>query len=135
MHNAIEVIRDGQTILAYIIRVRGRPTHTTFYTDDDASMQVGHIVYAAGQEIQRHLHLPIERHLRGTGEVLIVQHGRCEVDVYADDRRLIRTCPLEQGDVVISLAGGHGFRLLEDTVLLEVKQGPYPGVEAVKTRF
>jgi hypothetical protein len=32
------------------------------------------------------------------------------------------------------MTGGHGFRMLEDTVLLEVKQGPYGG-QAEKSRF
>jgi quercetin dioxygenase-like cupin family protein len=131
----VEVIRIGEAVLAYIIRVRGRPQTTTFYTPDEASLQVGHVVYAAGQEIQRHIHLPVERHLRGTAEVLVVQHGRCELDVFSADRQLVATRTLEQGDIAVSLAGGHGFRLLEDTVLLEIKQGPYPGLAAVKERF
>ena len=68
-------------------------------------------------------------------EVLIVQRGRCEVDVYSEDRRLVATRELALGDILISVAGGHGFRVLEDLVLLEVKQGPYPGEWAEKESF
>jgi quercetin dioxygenase-like cupin family protein len=96
---------------------------------------VGYVVYAAGQEIARHMHLPVERTIVGTAEVLVVQQGRCEVDVYAEDRRLVDTRELRQGDVLIALAGGHAFRVLEDTVLLEVKQGPFVGDAASKERF
>jgi hypothetical protein len=35
---------------------------------------------------------------------------------------------LETGDIILLVAGGHGFRCLEDTVLLEIKQGPYTGL-------
>ena len=48
-------------------------------------------------------------------EVLLVQQGRCEVDVYSDDRRLVATRELQAGDILIAVGGGHGFRVLEDT--------------------
>jgi hypothetical protein len=131
----VECISSDGVVLAYVVRAPGRPAQSAFYTPEAASLQVGHIVYGRGQEIQRHVHLPVERRLRGTAEVLLVQHGRCEVDIFSDERQLMATRVLEQGDIIISVAGGHGFRLLEDTVLLEVKQGPYPGLEAVKERF
>jgi hypothetical protein len=61
---------------------------------------------------------------RGLSEVTIYDRSRCEVC-----RRLLRP-----GDVLLLVAGGHGFRQIEDTVFLEIKQGPYPGVEE-KVRF
>jgi quercetin dioxygenase-like cupin family protein len=122
-------------VLAYVVRGSPLPERTTFLTPSEANLQVGYVVYAASQEIARHMHLPVERHIVGTAEVLVVQRGRCEVDVYAEDRRLVQTRELRQGDVLIALAGGHAFRLLEDTVLLEVKQGPFVGDAASKERF
>ena len=124
---------DGQ-VLAYIRRSGPLPAQTGYFTPDDCNLQVGHVVYPAGSEIARHMHLPVERHLVGTTEVLMVQRGRCEVDVYGPERQVVATCELGVGDMLIAVAGGHGFRLLEDTVLLEIKQGPYPG-GAEKERF
>src|SRR5262249_25682232 len=123
----IETIEADGAVLAYIAHAGPLPDTTTFLTPDDCNLQVGHIVYPARGEIARPVHLPIERHLVGSTEVLIVQRGRCEVDVYTDDERLITTRELGEGDIVIAVSGGHGFRTLEDTVLLEIKQGPYPG--------
>jgi mannose-6-phosphate isomerase-like protein (cupin superfamily) len=130
----IETIASEGIVLAYIARGGAPPPHTTFLTPEDCNLQVGHVVYSAGSEIARHMHLPLERYVVGTTEVLVVERGRCEVDVYAAQQRLVATCELRAGDILIAVAGGHGFRLLEDTVLLEVKQGPYPG-EAEKERF
>jgi hypothetical protein len=130
----LETISADGVVLAYVARGGPLPEKTTFLTPGDCSLQVGHVVYPAGSEIARHVHLPIERHLVGTSEVLILQRGRCEVDVYTSDQRLVATRALSQGDILISVAGGHCFRLLEDTVLLEIKQGPYPG-GAEKQRF
>jgi mannose-6-phosphate isomerase-like protein (cupin superfamily) len=124
---------DGQ-VLAYIVRGGQAPTQTQFLTPSDCNLQVGHVVYPAGGEIARHVHLPIERHIVGSTEVLMVQQGRCEVDVYTDRQELVTTRELGVGDMVIAVGGGHGFRVLEDLVLLEIKQGPYPG-GAEKERF
>jgi hypothetical protein len=76
----------------------------------------------------------VERTIIGTSEVLVVRDGLCELDVFDDDRELVATRQLRRGDVMVMVGGGHGFRLLEDTVLLEVKQGPYTG-PGEKERF
>lgn len=131
----METIADNGVVLAYIARHGPPPTHTLYLTPHDCSLQVGHVVYPAGSEIPRHIHLPLERHLIGSAEVIIVQGGRCEVDVYADDRRVVATHELRVGDILIAVSGGHGFRVHEDTVLLEIKQGPYPGDALEKERF
>jgi uncharacterized protein YjlB len=65
----------------------------------------------------------------GTSEVLVVRRGKCEVDFFDDDRQLVATRELEAGDVMLMVGGGHGFRMLEDTVFLELKQGPYLGLD------
>jgi hypothetical protein len=129
-----EQILYKDTPLAYIIRAEISPQQTTFLTPPQFKQQVGFVVYPAGGEIHRHVHRPLERHLIGTSEVLIVRRGRCEIDIYNNDRALVTTRELCEGDIMLMVDGGHGFRMLEDTVLLEIKQGPYTGLEE-KERF
>jgi len=132
----METIAHDGLVLAYVIHGAAEfPSATTFLTPPDCNMQVGHVVYPSGGEIARHVHLPVERHLATSTEVLVVQQGRCEVDIYSQERCLVATRELSSGDIVISVGGGHGFRVLEDLVLLEIKQGPYPGTAAEKERF
>jgi hypothetical protein len=131
----MESIAEAGRVLAYVVRGAAWPERTTFLTPPECTLQVGYVVYGAGEEIPRHMHLPLQRHIVGTAEVLVVQRGACEVDVYAEDRRLVDTRELRQGDILIALAGGHAFRVLEDTVLLEVKQGPFVGDTASKEHF
>jgi hypothetical protein len=123
----IDVVRSGDALLCYIVRSDTLPVATKFITRPEATLQVGHIVHPRGHEISRHEHRPQERHISGTAEVLLVQRGRCEMDVYDGQRCLVATRELRVGDIVVLLDCGHGFRMLEDTVLLEVKQGPYAG--------
>jgi uncharacterized protein with PhoU and TrkA domain len=125
----VEQIARGSKVLAYIIRSEINPDKTTFLTPSDLKQQVGFIVYPAGGVIKRHVHRPLERHLIGTSEVLIVRRGRCEIDIYDDERKLVASRQLRPGDIMLMVGGGHGFRMLEDTVLLEVKQGPYTGID------
>jgi quercetin dioxygenase-like cupin family protein len=120
--------------LAYIVRSEPVPDRTSFVTPDTENLQVGFIVYPAGATIQRHTHRPLERHLSGTAEVLVVRRGRCQIEIYSDGHELVATRELRPGDVMLMVGGGHGFRMLEDTVLLEVKQGPYTGLDE-KERF
>ena len=131
----METIAHEGVVLAYIAHGSVLPSRTTFLTPEECNMQVGHVVYPSGGEIPRHAHLPVQRHLVGSAEVLVIQQGRCEVDVYSEDRRLVATRELGLGDILISVGGGHGFRVLEDLVLLEIKQGPYPGKVAEKEGF
>jgi hypothetical protein len=130
----IEWIKAGDRPLAGIIRGSVMPSETTFITPDDYKQQVGFIAYPAGGVIKRHVHKPLERHIVGTSEVLVVRKGRAEIDIYDDDRTLVATRELRAGDVMLMVGGGHGFRMLEDTVFLEVKQGPYTGIDE-KERF
>lgn len=118
------ISRDGVE-LCYIIRAELAPDVTTFITPPEYKQQVGFVAYPAAGEVQRHLHLPLQRHLVGTSEVLLVRKGRCIVDVYDEAKQLVASHEVSAGDVVLMVGGGHGFRMLEDTLFLEVKQGPY----------
>lgn len=120
--------------LTYIIRGDLEPDKTTFLTPDEFKQQVGFVVYPQGGEIVRHVHRSIERNLIGTSEVLIIRRGHCFIDVYNDTRELVATRELKTGDIMLMVGGGHGFRMIEDTVFLEVKQGPYLGIDE-KERF
>lgn len=114
----------GQS-LGLVIRAEMSPDRTTFLTAAELPVQVGFVVYPEGGRIGRHAHLDVHRQVVGTFEVLVVRRGRCEVDCYGADRELVATYELRAGDVLLMTGGGHAFRLLEDTVFLEIKQGPY----------
>ena len=119
---------NGQA-LCYVIRGSTKPGLTTFITPPDAKQQVGFIVYPKGGVIARHIHRPLERHIIGMAEVLVVRSGHCQIDVYDDQENLVTVRDLYQNDVVLMVGGGHGFKIIEDTVLLEIKQGPYLGAD------
>jgi hypothetical protein len=132
--DGIEKIMDGERILSLIIRSTVAPDSTVFVTPDEFYQQAGFIVYPAGGKIANHLHKPIERKLIGTPETLFIRKGKIEVRFYNDDHELKAKSILQTGDVLMLVNGGHGFTMLEDTIMLEIKQGPYTGL-VEKERF
>lgn len=123
----IEQISSNNELLCMIIKGDMDNKKTRFLTPEDKNVQVGFIVYSKGSEIQKHIHKKLERQIRDTFEVLIIRRGKCIADVYDNAKNLVATRTLGQGDILIMFTGGHGFRMLEDTEFLEVKQGPYFG--------
>jgi hypothetical protein len=120
-----EVISEGPRAFAYIVRGRATSDSTRFLTPRDLNLQLGMISYRRGGSVKPHQHLPVERTKHGTMEAVFVREGLCDVDIYDDARVRVATRTLEPGDLVLLVSGGHGFRMHEDTVLLEVKEGPY----------
>lgn len=129
-----ESVEHEGVLIAYIIRRESIPAETMFVTPDDFKQQLGFIVYPKGGEIARHVHKPMERHLVGMSEVLLIRKGVVEVDFYTDTKEYVNTKRLQEGDLLLLAGGGHGFRCLEDTVMVEIKQGPYIGPDE-KERF
>lgn len=130
----METIHSRGCVLAYVIRSEWLPERTAFLTPDDAGFQLGCFVYGAGGEAARHEHRGFTRAVHGTSEFVLVRKGRCEVDLFDENRELVRTLELHAGDAALMVSGGHGFRFSEETVLLSIKQGPYPG-PSEKERF
>ena len=134
MTSHLQIISDGDESLAYVVRADWDPQKTEFLTPHHFGQQMGMIVYSAGKEIAPHVHLPAVREVRGTTECIVVRKGSCLIDIYTSAKKFVSTHRLQCGDIVLLLGGGHGFRMLEDTVLFEVKQGPYVS-DADKERF
>jgi mannose-6-phosphate isomerase-like protein (cupin superfamily) len=129
MNSNVEIIDASGKVLCYLIHENMKPDKTTFITPADARQQVGFVVYPKGGDVKRHSHQPLERHLIGMSEVLVVRSGGCTLDLYDDDHILVASRRMGPGDVAVLTAGGHGLHMEEDTVLLEVKQGPYLGAD------
>ena len=90
--------------------------------------------HPAGTSISPHVHNPVAREVIYTQEVLIIRSGQLRVDFYDDEKCYLESRILESGDVLQLISGGHGFEVLQDIEMLEIKQGPYIG-EKDKTRF
>ncbi|SDB82781.1 cupin domain-containing protein [Williamwhitmania taraxaci] len=130
----LEKIFDEEELLGLIVRDRYTSAGVTFFTDDDATQQVAFMKHPAGKEILPHVHNSVKREVFFTSEVLIMKSGILRVDFYSSSKVYLQSRTLYAGDVILLAGGGHGFFVIEEIEMIEVKQGPYLG-EMDKVRF
>ena len=65
---------------------------------------------------------------------MFIKSGELRVDFYSDEKQYLQSAILSSGDVILLASGGHGFEVLQEVEMFEVKQGPYAG-DQDKTRF
>ena len=130
----IEEISHNGLLLGIIIRAAFDKPGLHFFTPNDFSQQLAYMHHPAGKVIQAHIHNPVPRAIQQTQEVLIIKRGKLRVDFYDPDLKYLKSRVLGAGDIVLLAAAGHGFEVLEELEMIEVKQGPYIG-DSDKTRF
>lgn len=128
----IKKIKDIAIIISKEFRLRGKGIK--FITGPGSTQQVGVMNWKKGHGIIRHRHcLQPRRKAIYTQEVILVRSGKIQVDLYGPDEQFVESVILKRGDIICLLSGGHGITMLEDSELLEIKQGPYTaGSDKVK---
>ncbi len=130
----IEYFRHHNQLLSIIIRRNFEKDGIEFFTPNDFSQQLAYMKRPKDYVIPPHVHNPVLREVQLTQEVLFIKSGRVRVDFYDDDKNYLESTTVEAGDVILLAHGGHGFEMLEESEIIEVKQGPYAG-ERDKVRF
>lgn len=132
--NHIEQIIINDQLIAIIIYNEFNKDGLEFFTPGDFSQQLGYMKHNKGDTIQEHKHLLHTREIKLTQETLFIKRGHVKINFYADDNTYFTNRELKTGDVILLASGGHGFEFLEETEMIEVKQGPYAG-DLDKVRF
>jgi mannose-6-phosphate isomerase-like protein (cupin superfamily) len=134
MEDHIQTVVDGLEPIALIIRKDFEKPGLHFFTPPNFSQQVAVMSHPAGKKIAAHVHNLVTRQVLYTQEVIWVRKGRVRVNLYSSARKVLCSPVLVEGDLILLCGGGHSFEMLEETTMVEVKQGPYAG-ENDKTRF
>lgn len=130
----MEQILYQDQLLAVIISHKFDKPGIHFFTPNELSQQLAYMRHPKGKIIQPHVHNSVQREVFYTQETLFLKTGKLRVDFYNDQQNYLESRMLEAGDVILLVTGGHGFEVLEEVEMIEVKQGPYLG-EQDKTRF
>jgi mannose-6-phosphate isomerase-like protein (cupin superfamily) len=135
MQHRVEIRDREGTLLAFTVPAY-TPPGLAAYSDEEDFVQVLSWNYEAGKRLLAHTHLPVPRTAMHTQEVLIVLEGRLRADIFDRDQQLVEQVFLEPGNVMVFLAGGHGYEIIENgTRAFEIKNGPYPGAERDRVRL
>lgn len=132
----IEVITSStdSDVLAIIVGRGSGDTGINFVTEHPMTHQLALLNWPRGHQIVAHVHNAVKREIHSTQEILFVRSGQVRVDLYRNDKSYECSRELGEGEVILLVSGGHGFEMLEDSDIVEIKQGPYLGEEE-KTRF
>lgn len=132
----VAFFRSGETLLAILVRADAKSDEKyNFLSDQSQPLQLGMNFYRAGEVIKNHTHLKREIIVNRVQEVILISEGKARLVLYDEQCERVTDVVLNQGDLVLLTAGGHGFEILEDTKILEVKQGPYDGRAKDKIAF
>ena len=130
----VEEVKKKNKLLAMIIRNDYSCEGVDFITPNEYSQQVAYMHHQKGKVIDAHVHNLVHRNVVMTQEVLFIKKGILRVDFYDEYEDYLESRNLKAGDIILLVSGGHGFQVLEDVEMVEVKQGPYAG-ENDKKRF
>ena len=130
----IEKIEYDNEEYALIVKNNYSQEGIQFLTPDHYSQQLAYMQHPAGTNIGSHVHNPVKREVQYTNEVLFIKKGKLRVDFFNVKQEYQESRILTKGDLILLIKGGHGFKVLEDLEMIEVKQGPYAGDDD-KTRF
>ena len=130
----VERITDKGSIIAIIVPSDFEKDGIEFFTPNELSQQLAYMRHPAGHHIVPHTHKRVDRNVQNTLETLFIRHGRVKIDFYNVKQEYLGERIVKTGDVVLLVSGGHAFTMMEQTEMIEVKQGPYAG-DLDKVRF
>ena len=133
--NTIDKVFDNSgNLLAIIVPATYEAQGIQFFTSNELGQQLGYMNRPPGYIIEAHVHNPIPRNIEDTVEALFIRKGKVRIDFYDSNKVYLAERILSTGDVILLISGGHGFTMLEQTEMIEVKQGPYAN-DKDKVRF
>ena len=122
----IEKIKYKKKLYALIVRGKYRNKKgITFFTNNKDIQQFGYMNHKKNHIILPHRHNKRQSKILLTTEVIIILDGILRVDFYDTKEKYLFSKKLFSNDLIMLSNGGHGFKVLKDVKMIEVKQGPY----------
>ena len=125
--NYVEQIFDEYRMIAVIVYAKYQTDGIEFFTPHNFSQQLASMRRPKGYRIRAHVHKPVPRSVKYTQETLFIKKGKVKINFFDEQKKFLEHRILHTGDVILLVSGGHDFEMLEDTEIIEVKQGPYAG--------
>lgn len=129
-------VRDGTGHLLAYKAGTDPASGLTAYSEPEDYVQVLVWRYSAGKTLATHEHLTVPRVAQRTQEVIVVTRGAVRARIFDRKRNPVAAVDVAAGESLVLLDGGHGYEITQDdTQVVEVKNGPYPGAEEDRVRF
>ena len=129
----IEKVLHKKKLFALIVRKQFRKkSGINFFTDNSATQQFGYMKHKKNYLIKPHLHNKRQSKILSTSEVIILLKGILRVDFYDNKEKYVFSKKVYANDIIMLINGGHGFKVIKDIEIIEVKQGPYSMIKDKK---
>lgn len=110
------------------IKISKFPEGSVPHTDSkEAQESVGILTlkHKKGSYLKAHIHKNAYRVTDHLQEAFIVRKGKVRIDLYGPDQKFFKYIYLNEGELFLAIDGGHGFHVLKDCEIFEVKNGPF----------
>ena len=122
----IEKIVYKNKLFALIVRSQYRKKKgINFFTPHESTQQFGYMKHSKNHMIKPHLHKKRVTKILYTTEVVLLLKGLLRVDFYSLLKKYLFSKIIKKNDIIMLVHGGHGFKILKDVEMIEIKQGPY----------
>ena len=122
----LEKIIYKKKLLALIVRGKYRNKKgITFFTPNESIQQFGYMKHKKKYIIKPHLHKKRATKILYTTEVILLLKGALRVDFYTAKKKYLFSKILKEKDIIMLVSGGHGFKIINDVEMIEIKQGPF----------
>ena len=131
----IEKIYHKNKLYALIVRNKFRKKKgINFFTPKETTQQFGYMKHKKGHLVKPHKHNKRLTKIMRTTEVILLLKGSLRADFYNEKKKYLFSKIINEKDIIMLVHGGHGFKVLKNVEMIEVKQGPY-SLEKDKVKF
>ena len=127
-----EIHHNGTHVATHVIPTNSKPG-LNFITNDDKYLQLGIWNYEKNHKLPAHYHNEFPREALKTNEFVFVLSGKLKCDLYTEEGEYIETIIANNNEGIIQHNFTHKYTILEKSIILESKNGPFFGVEKDKT--
>ena len=132
--NKKEIKHKGE-LYAFYFDVLEADDGLTFISKENEFIQVGIWNYDKNKVLPAHYHNEYSREATRTCESVHVVDGKIKCNIYTKSGEFIDSFILKKNEMVIQLYGVHEYEIIEKSIVIENKNGPYFGPEIDRKRI
>ena len=131
----IKEISFENQLYAFVCSLNDVSKGLEFLSDDSDFIQLGTWNYEKNFSTVPHYHLEHDKPSNLTQEVVLVHKGSVKCRLFTKDGNYIDEVDINEGELIVQIYGVHEYIMNEDSIVLEIKNGPYFGPDVDRKRI
>ena len=129
-----EITFENQ-LYAFVCSLNDASKGLKFLSDDSDFIQLGTWNYEKNFSTVPHYHLEHDKPSNLTQEVVLVHKGSVKCRLFTKEGNYVDEVDINEGELIVQIYGVHEYIMNEDSIVLEIKNGPYYGPEVDRKRI